>query len=333
MPDASAPLPSLITLDEIRATRAAMPAAIRRTPIAPLARDPAEIGRERLHLKLETFQVTGAYKPRAAFSVMQALSPAARAKGVVMTSSGNFAQGFALAGRTMGVPVVVVMLDRTSADKVAATRGHGAEVYFCGTDASQRQPTVERLAAERGMTAVDTWEDRPVALGHAGIGLEIVEDMPDVEQVLVPVSSGGMAAGTATAIKLLRPDIRVIGVQPERANAYYVSRRRGEPTQIDYWDSMADGLSAVRPGVFPFRHLQVHMDDVVLITEQDIAQAFRTLLFRGKVLAEPAGAVAAAAFLAGKVDQARKTVAVVTGGNLTEATMQKMLAMSRPADG
>ncbi|MCC7271155.1 MAG: pyridoxal-phosphate dependent enzyme [Alphaproteobacteria bacterium] len=328
MPDTATAAP-LITLDEIRAVRAAMPAVIRRTPILPLAREPLEIGAERLFLKLETHQVTGAYKPRAAFAVMNALSPAARAKGVVMTSSGNFAQGFALAGRIMKVPVVVVMLDRTSPYKVAATRAHGAEVFFSGTDAAQRQPTVERVARERGMTAIDTWEDRPVALGHAGIGLEIVEDMPDVEQVLVPVSSGGMAAGTATAIKLLRPDIKVIGVQPERANAYWVSRQRGEPTLIDYWDSMADGLSAVRPGEFPFRHLQKYMDDVVLIREQDIADAFRMLLFRGKVLGEPAGVVAAAGFLAGKVDQSKKTLAVVTGGNLTEEMVGKLLAMSK----
>ncbi|MGE0723674.1 MAG: threonine/serine dehydratase [Alphaproteobacteria bacterium] len=330
MPDTTETAP-LITLDEIKAVRASMPSVIRRTPIVPLARESAEIGKEKLFLKLENLQVTSAYKPRAAFSVMNALSPEQRAKGVVMTSSGNFAQGFALAGRVMGVPVVVVMLDRTSPYKVAQTKAHGAEVYFCGTDASQRQPTVERVAKERGMTAIDTWEDRPVAIGHAGIGMEIVEDMADVEQVLVPVSSGGMAAGTATAIKLLRPDIRVIGVQPEKANAYYVSRKNDAPTQIDYWDSMADGLSAVRPGVFPFRHLQKYMDDVVLIREQDIADAFRTLLFRGKVMGEPAGVVAAAGWLTGKVDQSKKTVAVVTGGNLTEDMVQKLLAMSKPA--
>lgn len=330
MPDTAAAA-RLITLDEIRATRASMPPIIRRTPILPFAAAPAEIGAERLFLKLETHQVTCAYKPRAAFSVMNALSPEARAKGVVMTSSGNFAQGFALAGRIMKVPVVVVMLDKTSPYKVAATRAHGAEVYFSGTDAAQRQPTVERVARERGMTAIDTWEDRPVALGHAGIGLEIVEDMPDVEQVLVPVSSGGMAAGTATAIKLLRPDIKVIGVQPERANAYYVSRQKGEPTMIDHWDSMADGLSAVRPGEFPFRHLQKYMDDVVLIREQDIADAFRALLFGAKVMGEPAGVVAAAGYLSGKVNRAKKTVAVVTGGNLTEEMVQKLLAMSKPA--
>lgn len=318
----------LITLDDIERTRRGLPDPVRRTPILPLACDSAEIGRERLFLKCENLQVTGAYKPRAAFAVLNALTPAQREKGVVLTSSGNFAQAFACAGARMGVPITVVMLDRASPYKVEATRGYGAEVLFCGDDALARQPFVERIARERGMIAIDSWEEPPIAMGHGSIGLEIVEDMAEVGQVLVPVSSGGVAAGIATAVKLRRPDVRVIGVQPERANAAYVSLQRGEPTTIDYWDSIADGLSAVRPGAFPFRHLQRYLDEIVLVTEQEIAAAFRTLLFRGKILAEPAGAVAAAAFLSGKVDRSRRTVATVTGGNVTEAMVRTMLAMS-----
>lgn len=318
----------LITVDDIAAARRALPALIRRTPVVPLAREPAETGRERLFLKLENLQVTGAYKPRAAFAVMAALDPAKRARGVVLTSSGNFAQAFALAGRHYQCPIVVVMLDATSRSKVEATRAYGAEVHLCGTDALARQPTVERLARERGMTAIDTWEERSVAAGHASIGLEILEDHPDVAQVLVPVSSGGLAAGVASAIKLHRPAVRVIGVQPERANAASVSLKAGKPTAIDHWDSIADGLSARRPGEFPFAHLQKHLDEIVLITERDIARAFHTLLFRAKVVAEPAGAVASAAFLAGKVDSTRDTVACVTGGNLTRETFDRLLAMA-----
>jgi len=318
----------LVTLQEIRRARDALPDVVRVTPVLPLARDSAEIGAERLHLKCECLQVTGAYKVRAAFNVMHAMSPEARARGLVLTSSGNFAQAFAYAGRRMGVPIVVVMLDRTSAYKVEATRGHGAEVVLCGDDASQRQPAVQRIAAERGMTAIDTWEERAITAGHGSIGLEILEQCPGVQQVLVPVSSGGVAAGIAAAVKLSRPEVRVVGVQPERANAAWVSRRAGRPTAIDYWDSMADGLSAVRPGEFPFAHLQRFLDDIVLIAEGDIATAFRTLLLQAKLLSEPAGAVAAAGFLAGKVDTGLLTVAAVTGGNLTEASLRRMLDMS-----
>lgn len=318
----------LTTLDDIERARATLPAVIRRTPIVPLARDTAEVGRERLFLKCENLQVTGAYKVRAAFTALNALDDTQRRRGIVVTSSGNFAQAYAYAGALMAVPVVVVMLDDTSPYKVEQTRGYGAEVVFCGSDALARQPTVDRIGGERGMTAIDNWEFPPIVPGHASIGMEIVEDCPDVETVLVPVSSGGVAAGVATAVKLSNPEIQVIGVQPERANAAYVSLRAGEPTAIDYWDSMADGLSARRPGEHPFRHLQAYLDDIVLITEHEIAEAFRTILFRTKMLGEPAGVVAAAGFLTGRVDESRKTVAALTGGNVTEEVVQKMLAMS-----
>ncbi len=316
----------LITLADIQTAHDKLPSVIRRTPIIPLAREPAEVGIESLFLKLENLQVTGAYKVRAAFNTIRVLGPENLKRGLVLTSSGNFAQAFALAGRMYDVPIVVVMMDRTSAFKVDAARGYGAEVVFCGDDALARQPTAERVAAERGMTVIDTWEERPIPAGHGSIGLELLDQMPDVECVLAPVSSSGLIAGVATAIKETAPHVRVIGVQPERANAAYVSRQRGEPTAIDYWDSMADGLSAVRPGAFPFAHVQRYVDDIVLVSEDEIATAFRTILFRGKVLGEPAGVVAAAGFLAGRVPQDRKTLALVTGGNVVPEVAQRLLA-------
>lgn len=319
---------TLTGLSTIIKARDRQPAFIRRTPVLPLARNSLETGRERLFLKCENLQVTGAYKIRAASNMLASLEPAQREPGVVLTSSGNFAQAFAYAGRELGIPVCVVMLDNTSEYKVEATRAHGAEVFFSGLDALARQPTVERVARERGWLAIDTWEEVPIIPGHATIGLEILEQMPDVEQVLVPVSSGGVAAGVATAIKLSRPKVKVIGVQPERANAAYVSMQAGSPTAIDYWDSIADGLSARRPGEFPFAHLQAYLDDIVLITEADIGRAFRTLLYRAKLLSEPAGTVAAAAFLAEKVDTNLTTVAALTGGNLTDETASKLLALA-----
>ena len=318
----------LATLEDIKAARDAMPPVIRRTPTLPLARSSSEVGKEKLFLKCENLQVTGAYKIRAAFAVLQSLTDEQREKGLVVTSSGNFAQAYGYAGAQMGVPIVVVMLDSTSPFKVENTKGYGAEVVFCGSDALARQSVVEQVARDRGMTAIDNWEYPPIVPGHGTIGLEIVEDCPDVEAVLVPVSSGGHAAGIAAAVKLTNPAIKVIGVQPERANAAYVSMEKGEATAIDYWDSMADGLSARRPGEYPFRHLQEYMDEIVLISEQDIADAFRTILFRGKMLGEPAGVTAPAAFLAGKIDTSRKTVASLSGGNVTEDMVQKMMAMS-----
>jgi threonine dehydratase len=321
----------LITLDEIRRAREALPKAIRRMPLIPLSRNSSEVGQEALFIKAENLQVTGAYKVRAAFTILNSLSPEKRSKGVVLTSSGNFAQAFAFAGAKMGVPIIVVMLDRTSPDKVAASQGYGAEIVFCGDDAFARQPRVNEVAEERGMTAIDTWEEPMATAGHGSIGLEIVEDFPEVETVLVPVSSGGVAAGISTAVKESLPNVCVIGVQPERANAAYVSLQKGEPTAIDYWDSIADGLSAVRPGEFPFRHLQKYLNEIVLISEEDIAASFRTLLTRGKLIGEPAGVVAAAAFFSGKAKVKGKTVAALTGGNVTQEMIQKMLKMSEHA--
>ena len=259
--------------------------------------------------------------------MLRCLSELERKRGIVLASSGNFAQAFAFAGAQLGVSVVVVMLDQTSTYKVTATQELGAEVVFCGRDALNRQPTVDAIAGDRDITAIDTWEHPSVIAGHGSIGLEVIEDAPEVEQILVPVSSGGVAAGIATAVKLSAPHIRIIGVQPEGANAYFLSRKAGKPVTLSRWDTIADGLSARFPGVYPFHHLQEYLDDVVLVSEKDIAASFRSLLFRGKLLVEPAGAVAAAAFFSGKVDRDRTTVAAVTGGNVTAETVQTLLSL------
>ena len=321
----------LIELKDIQAARKNLPDVVRYTPIVPLAESASNIGHEKLFLKCENLQVTGSYKARAAFTAINSLSLEDRAKGVVLTSSGNFAQAFAYAGRILNVPIVVVMLESTSTYKVAQTRGHGAEVVFCGNDAMQRQPTVYEVAAERGMTAIDTWEYPPVTAGHGSIGMEVLEQSTDVEQVLVPVSSGGMAAGIVTAIKLQRPDVKVIGVQPEAANAAYVSLQNGVPTEITNWHSIADGLSARRPGGFPFAHLKKYLDEIVLISEKDIALTFRRILSQTNLVGEPAGVVAAAGFLAKQVDTTLKTVAVLSGGNVTMEVIGKMLQISGDA--
>ncbi len=318
---------TLTTLQDIEDAREALPSIVRRTPIVPLAPESCDIGHEKLFLKAECLQVTGAYKVRAAFNVLRCLSELERKRGIVLASSGNFAQAFAVAGAQLGVSVVVVMLDQTSTYKVTATQELGAEVVFCGRDALNRQPTVDAIAGDRDITAIDTWEHPPVIAGHGSIGLEVIEDAPEVEQILVPVSSGGVAAGIATAVKLSAPHIRIIGVQPEGANAYFLSRKAGKPVTLSRWDTIADGLSARFPGVYPFHHLQEYLDDVVLVSEKDIAASFRSLLFRGKLLVEPAGAVAAAAFFSGKVDRDRATVAAVTGGNVTAETVQTLLSL------
>ena len=318
-----------VTIEEIQAAARALPPVVRRTPLWPYASAPSEIGRESLFLKLENLQAVGAYKVRAAFTMIAALSPEQRARGIVFTSSGNFAQAFALAGRHFGVRTRVVMLTSTSPYKIHAARALGAEVELFDGPALERQPRVEALGRELGMTVIDTcWEERPIIAGHGTLGLEILQDLSDVEQILVPVSSGGMAAGVAAAVKQINPKVRMIGVQPRGANAAYLSLAAGKPVSIEHWNSIADGLSARRPGEYPFAHLQRFLDEIVLVEEHDIAVAHLALRRRAKIIAEPAGAVSVAAFISERVDVARRTVAVVSGGNLTDETLHQLERMA-----
>jgi threonine dehydratase len=321
-------LTNYVTLEEIQSAARSLPRVIRRTPLWPCAWTPAEIGHERLFLKLENLQAIGAYKVRAAFTMIAALSPEQRARGIVFTSSGNFAQAFALAGKHCGVRTRVVMLVSTSLYKIEAARALGAEVELFDGPALERQSRVEALGRELGMTVIDTWEERPIVAGHGTLGLEILQDMNDVEQILVPVSSGGMAAGVSAAVKLVTSKVRVIGVQPTGANAAYLSMAAGRLISIDNWNSVADGLSARRPGQYPFAHLQRFLDEIVLVEERDIARAHVLLRRRAKIIAEPAGAVSVAAHLSGRINVDRRTVAVVSGGNLTDETMHLLERMA-----
>jgi len=306
----------LITLEEIEAARAVLPSQVRRTPILPFSRSSEEVSREELFLKLENHQPMGAYKVRASFYLLMKMSPEERARGVVLGSSGNFAQGFAYAGRELEVKVAVVMMKQVSPYKVEAVHGFGGEVVFCENDYLARQPKVEEISRERCMVAVDT-EGREAMIGHSSLGLEIIEDMPDVDTVVTPVAAGGLLGSVASAIKLKNSRVRVIGAQPEGAPAMSRSFKAGEPVTVEHWQTMCDALSSTRPGDVPFQHVKEFVDDIVLVSEEEIADAFRALLIRGKILAEPAGAVPVAAFLAGKIHSAGKIVAVISGGNLT----------------
>ncbi|MDP2956010.1 MAG: threonine/serine dehydratase [Longimicrobiales bacterium] len=317
----------LITLPEIEEARSRLPREVRRTPVVPLARRPDEVGRETLHLKLENLQVTGAYKIRAAFHYLDSLTEEERAKGVVLASSGNFGHGFAYAGRRLGVKVTVVTPERTHRFKVDAIRGHGADLVFCENNFLARAPKVAEVARESGMLPLDTMEDRRVAVGHASIGLEILEDVPDVETVIVPVGSGGLIAGVASAIKLRAPHVRVVGALPAAGAAMYRSVEAGKPVTIEDYKTLADALWVMRTYAFPLAHVQKRVDDLVLVSEEEIAEAVRVLFLRGKVLAEPAGAVPVAAYLAGRLEGAGKTVALVSGGNLNPDLAAGLLAV------
>tara|TARA_A100001037_G_scaffold304506_1_gene341521 strand:- start:46931 stop:47893 length:963 start_codon:yes stop_codon:yes gene_type:complete len=316
----------LITLKEIKQAQLNSHSLIRKTPLIPFTNALEENTSNSLFLKLENLQVTNSYKPRAAFHVMDSLNSEQRAKGIVMTSSGNFAKAFALAATVYGVKVVVVLLDQTSRSKVDAIRKLGAEIVFCGTHYSSRKDKMFEVATKKNMIAIDTTEDRRVPIAHGSIGMEILDELEDVQTVLVPCSSGGLIAGIASAIKLQRPSIKVVGVQPNGAAAAYHSLLAGKPVNIDNWKSIADGLAATKPGNLPFVHIKERVDDIVLVSEEDIINSFSKLLKNSKILCEPAGAVSTAAFFANKLKNPGKTVSIVSGGNLTTELLLQLLS-------
>jgi threonine dehydratase len=314
----------MVTLDEIEAARRRLPPEVVRTPLLLC---PALSDRGSAYLKAENLQVTGSYKARAAYTVLAGLSPEARRRGAVLASSGNFAAAFAFMGRLLGIPTAVVMMRKTAAYKVERTRGFGAEVVFCEDRWDARDEVLGRLENERGLTVIHHYEDPLVIAGHGTIGLEILDDCPDAGLILVPVSSGGLIAGVAAAVKGRRPGARVIGVQPQGADAMARSLEAGRVVGIAEAQTMCDALIATRPGELPFRHVQEQVEAVVRVTEAEVARAVRFLATEAKLVAEPGGAVTTAALLSGRVPLGKEPiVALVSGGNIAPERLAALLA-------
>jgi threo-3-hydroxy-L-aspartate ammonia-lyase len=314
----------MVTAAEIESALRRLPPEIVRTPLLPC---PALQEGGSTFLKAESLQVTGSYKARAAYTVLAGLSPAAQRRGAVLASSGNFAAAFAFMGRQLGIPTAVVMMRKTAAYKVERTRRLGAEIVFCEDRWEAREELLARLETERGMTVIHHYEDPLVIAGHGTIGLEILEDCPEVDRVLVPVSSGGLLAGIAAAVKARRPSARVIGVQPEGADAMARSLEAGHVVRIPEARTRCDALVATHPGELPFQHAQRDVESVVRVSEAAIADAVRFLVTEAKLVAEPGGAVTTAALLSGRVPPGSgPTVALVSGGNIAPDRLAALLS-------
>ncbi len=316
----------LLRLDEIRAAAAALPPQVRRTPLIPLLETLPDGGS--LYAKCENLQRTGSYKLRAAFTVLTRLSPEERARGAALSSSGNFAAAFAWAGRILGIPTTVVMMQRTQPYKIERTRQMGARVVLCEDRFEARFETLKRLSAEEGMVAIDHLEDRSVLCGHGTVGLEILQDLPDVEVVLVPVSTGGLLAGVAAAIQALGPQIEVVGVQPEGNDSTWRSLQAGHPVSIPEVQTLCDALTSTRPGNLPFAHIQALVSGIELVGEPEIVQAVRWLADSAKLVVEPGGAVGVAHLrpwaLAPRLS-GRKACVLLSGGNLAPERLADFL--------
>ena len=314
----------MVTLSDIREARARLDGITVRTPLIPL-----EHQGETLHLKPENLQPIGAFKLRGAYNKIASLSDNERSRGVITYSSGNHAQGVAYAARAMGAKAVIVMPRNAPAVKRDATAALGAEIVFVGPNGVERQMKAEELAAEHGYVIIPPYEDEKIIAGQGTAGIEIFEDLPQVELVLIPIGGGGLISGISTALKSLNPRIKVIGVEPEVASDTQASFRAGHIVKLpaeQVLSTCADGLRAQYPGTITFAHIQRCVDNIVTVTEDEIMQAVRILAQDPKTLAEPSGAAAPAAWLfhRSELPASNHTVAVISGGNIDPELLSRI---------
>jgi len=321
------PTATLISIESIVAAAARIAGVAVKTP---LVRAPFPGVSGQVWLKAESLQPIGSFKLRGAANKILQLTPDEIARGVITYSSGNHAQGVAYAAREVGAKAVIVMPSNAPAIKRAATLALGAEVVDVGVASSERLEMAEKLVREHGYVVVPPYDDEQIIAGQATCGLEIVESLPDVDLVLVPVSGGGLLSGIATAVKLLNPNAKVFGVEPELAADTAESYRTGK---IVTWGAeltsrtIADGLRTQSVGVRNFAHIQAYVDGIITVTEAEIRAAMRAIVATARLVPEPSGAVAAAALLfhADQLPSYRKAVAIVSGGNVDPALLAQVL--------
>jgi threonine dehydratase len=295
----------LVALDDIRAAATRIRTIARRTPLVEV---------RGLFLKCENLQPGGAFKIRGACNMIAQLPPATRAAGVITYSSGNHGTAVALVADALGIPAVVVMPEHAARIKVEKVRRYGAEVFFAGSTSDDRKVRAEELANQRGLTIVPPFDHPWIIAGQGTTGLEILEQLPGVRAIYVPVGGGGQIAGISAAVKRMRAHVRVIGVEPLNAARMARSIGAGHPVTLDQAVSIADGLLTLRPGDLTFAHVRALVDDVVTIDDEAIASAVRWLFTEAKLVAEPSGAAAVAAAL--RAGEGPNVVAVVSGGNV-----------------
>ena len=287
----------------------------------------------RLFLKLENLQPIGAFKLRGAYNKIASLSDEERARGVIAYSSGNHAQGVAYAARALHTRAVIVMPGNAPAIKLEATAALGAKIVKVGPGSQERQLKAEELAAQHGYSVVPPYNDEKIIAGQGTMGLEILEELPQVEVVLVPVGGGGMISGTAAAIKLTNPAVKVIGVEPALAADAQASLRSGKLVSLtadEVTRTVADGLRTQSIGELNFEHIRAFVDDIITVSEEEIREAMARLAANPKTVAEPSGAVAVAGFLfhAPELPKATIHAAVISGGNIEPTMLSELRNVS-----
>ncbi len=319
----------LVTLDEIRVAARVLDGVALRTPLVAFG-----LPADRHYLKAESLQPIGAFKIRGAYNAIASLSDEERGRGVITYSSGNHAQGVARAARLLGAPATIVMPRNAPAIKAERVAADGAEIVWVGPSSGERERRAREIAAERGLAVIPPFDDDRVIAGQGTVGLEIVEALPDVRAILVPVGGGGLASGVATAVKALSPGTRVIGVEPELAADARDSLAAG---RIVAWPdeqvgrTIADGTRTSELGARTFAHLSTHLDGIVTVSEEEIVEAIRLVAEESRLVAEPSGALAPAALRfrtreAGLDELDGPVVAIVSGGNVDPERYREYLA-------
>ncbi|MCL9812535.1 threonine ammonia-lyase [Natranaeroarchaeum aerophilus] len=316
----------MLDVDDVRAARERVRETSRWTPLE-YSHTFSEMTGANVHLKLETFQRTGAFKIRGATNRIATLSDEERTAGVVTASAGNHAQGVALAASRAGVDSKIVMPEHAPIAKVKATRSYGGEVVLHGVDYSEAAERAHEIEHEEGRTYVHAFDDPAIMAGQGTIGLEIVDDLPEVDTVVVPIGGGGLISGIATALKGFDPEIRVIGVQAEGASSVAQSLQKGEVYERESVDTIADGIATRRVGDLTFDVIDERVDEVVTVDDSEIAVALTYLLERSKTLVEGAGAVPLAALLNGRFeyDDDETIVPCLCGGNIDLNTLTTVI--------
>ncbi|WP_420596501.1 threonine ammonia-lyase [Deinococcus sp.] len=327
MPSA-VPASPLIPVQDMQAAQLRLRPYIVRTPLVPFPL-------EGFWLKPESLQPTGAFKLRGAFNALLSLSPEASARGVVAHSSGNHAQAVAYAAQQLGIPAVIVMPSNAPRIKLEMTQAFGAEVIVVGPASEERAHRAKELTHSRGLTPIAPYDDPRIIAGAGTVGLEILEDLPDIGTVLVPVSGGGLISGVAAALKQLHPQVRVIGVEPELAADARDSLRGGQLVTYSaeqVGQTLADGLRVQHLGTLNWAHVQAYVDDIITVTESELRRAARDTTLRARLVTEPSGAVTAAAalFRRAELGETGPLVAILSGGNLDTNLLLELLSEDAP---
>lgn len=322
-----------VTLEDIHIARHKLSGVSDLTPLN-YSHTLSELSRNHIYMKLENLQRTGSFKIRGAYNKISGLEPSAREAGVIAASAGNHAQGVAYAARMLGIPCQIVMPIGASLSKIEATKRYGAQVLLSGETYDDAYAKAKELREQTGMTFIHAFDDETVVAGQGTIGLEILEQEPEIDAILVPVGGGGLIAGIATAVKALRPSVAVYGVEARGASCMRTSLDAKELVTLARVSTIADGIAVKRLGEVPWKAAVDLVDDVFVVEDEQIARAMVLLIERSKVVSEGAGAVGVAALLAGAIPLVGKKIAVVlSGGNVDVSLLSRIIEHGLAAAG